>query len=336
MERMKRRLYIVLSILLFIGILVIALVFRGALYKNLNPTSENILLYIDLDDTPDSVCKKIEGGWGFDLLSQHSKYTPKTGRYLITPSTKLRPFFHKLILGEQDPIMLTIPSVRTMERLAGVLGKKLMLDSLCFVQCFQDSAFVAKYGYNKQTLPAFFIPNTYQVYWNMNPQDLMFRMQKENARFWNKERLKKSELLNMNAIQVATLASIVDEETANNAEKPMIAGLYLNRLRLGMLLQADPTVKFATGDFSLRRILNIHLKTESPYNTYLHKGLPPGPIRIPSIAGIDAVLNHVKHPYLYMCAKEDFSGTHNFARNLGEHMRNARKYQNALNKRKIK
>ena len=140
----------------------------------------------------------------------------------------------------------------------------------------------------------------------------------------------------MSREEVATLASIVDEETANNAEKPMIAGLYINRLRLGMPLQADPTVKFAVGDFTLRRILNKHLQVESPYNTYRVVGLPPGPIRIPSIAGLDAVLNHVEHSYLYMCAKEDFSGTHNFARTLSEHYANARRYIRALNERGIR
>jgi UPF0755 protein len=164
----------------------------------------------------------------------------------------------------------------------------------------------------------------------------MERMERENNRFWTAERKQKAEACGLTREQVATLASIVDEETANNGEKPIIAGLYLNRLHKKIPLQADPTVKFAVGDFSLRRILNIHLLTESPYNTYRHSGLPPGPIRIASIAGLDAVLNHARHNYLYMCAKEDFSGTHNFAATLSEHNRNAQRYRRALNKRGIR
>ena len=135
--------------------------------------------------------------------------------------------------------------------------------------------------------------------------------------------------------EVATLASIIDEETANNGEKPMVAGMYLNRLKKGMLLQADPTVKFALGDFTLRRILNKHLEVDNPYNTYKYPGLPPGPIRVPSVQGLEAVLNPAQSNYLYMCAKEDFSGTHNFACTLAEHLQNARRYQQALNQRGI-
>ena len=164
----------------------------------------------------------------------------------------------------------------------------------------------------------------------------MARIMKEHKNFWNAERLAKAKALNMTPVQVATLASIVDEETNNNAEKPIVAGLYINRLRRNIPLQADPTVKFAIGDFARKRILNADLAVESPYNTYKNIGLPPGPIRIPSIAGIESVLNHAKHNYIYMCAKEDFSGTHNFATTLSEHNANARRYQAALNKLNIK
>ena len=160
-------------------------------------------------------------------------------------------------------------------------------------------------------------------------------MKKEHNRFWNQSRRAKADSLSMTPVEVAILASIVEEETNNRQEKPMVAGLYINRLRIGIPLQADPTVKFALQDFSLRRITNAHLNFPSPYNTYLNVGLPPGPIRIPSPAGIDAVLNYARHNYIYMCAKEDFSGTHNFASTYAEHMQNARKYWNMLNKRKI-
>lgn len=160
-------------------------------------------------------------------------------------------------------------------------------------------------------------------------------MNKESQRFWNFERKNEAKAMGLNEVQVITLASIVDEETANDAEKPMIAGMYYNRLKTDMPLQADPTVKFALGKFELKRIYHDMLQTDSPYNTYKYKGLPPGPIRIPSVAGIEAVLNHVHHDYLYMCAKEDFSGTHNFAKTYAEHKQNAAKYTKALNERGI-
>ena len=211
-----------------------------------------------------------------------------------------------------------------------------MMDSAVVAQHFADSTFCRQYGYDTATIACLFIPNTYEVYWNTSLEDFMKRMQKENTTFWNEERLRRAEAAGLTPNEVVTLASIVDEATANNAEKPMVAGMYINRLRTGMPLQADPTVKFALRDFSLRRIYHNHLNVESPYNTYRNIGLPPGPIRIPSIVGIDAVLNHVKHDYLYMCAKEDFSGTHNFARTYREHLANAAKYSKALNQRGIK
>jgi UPF0755 protein len=222
-----------------------------------------------------------------------------------------------------------------MKRLAGALSKRLMLDSATIACTLIDSAYCAKLGYNTQTIPAMFVPNTYEVYWNISIDKLLERMKKEHTVFWNYERMHKAEAIGLTPDEVCTLASIIDEETANNAEKPMIAGMYLNRLNEGMPLQADPTVKFALGDFAIKRIRHGMLTTDSPYNTYMYEGLPPGPIKVASIKGIDAVLNRVSHHYLYMCAKEDFSGTHNFAVTYKEHLQNAARYSKALNERGI-
>ena len=201
---------------------------------------------------------------------------------------------------------------------------------------FQWMAKYRKFDQNIHTGRYAIRPNeNYQVYWDMSVDDFFKRMQTEHKRFWNDERLAQATAIGMTPEEVCTLASIVEEETNNNEEKPMVAGLYINRLHTGMPLQADPTIKFALQDFGLRRITNEHLKVNSPYNTYINSGLPPGPIRIPSKKGLDSVLNYTKHNYIYMCAKEDFSGTHNFASNYADHMANARKYWKALNERKI-
>ena len=211
-----------------------------------------------------------------------------------------------------------------------------MLDSLELSEFTTTPIYYKNIGYEKETLPSLFIPNTYEVYWDIKPEYLMIRLMKERRKFWNEDRLAKAKALNMTPEEVATLASIVDEETNNNAEKPIVAGLYINRLKRNIPLQADPTVKFALGDFARKRILLADLEVESPYNTYKRTGLPPGPIRIATIAGIESVLNYARHDYIYMCAKEDFSGTHNFATTLSQHNANARRYQEALNKLNIK
>lgn len=251
-----------------------------------------------------------------------------SGRYEITPEMSMFDVIRHLRNHSQSPLNLVVPSVRTLNDLAGRLADKLMTDSATWIQAFsQDTSFHI----------SDIIPNTYQVYWNTTPGDFIIRMHKENANFWAaNNRESKAQALHMTHEEVMALAAIVDEETANNSEKPRIAGLYLNRLRIGMPLQSDPTIKYAVGDFTLRRILKAHLETDSPYNTYLHPGLTPTPIRIPSIAGIDAVLNHEVHNYIYMCAKEDFSGTHNFASNYNEHLHNAHLYAKALDARGIK
>lgn len=306
--------------------------------------SQTTYLYIDRDDNVDSVYAKIvkagnpESMYGFRWLAQKNGYASRirTGRYALNPHDNMRYLFRRLSMGYQTPVNLTVPSVRTIGRLARAVSKQLMIDSLDIAKLTEDTAYCAKIGYNKETLPSLFIPNTYEVYWNMSADEFMKRMLKEHAAFWNEKRLKQAESIGLSPKEVATLASIVEEETANGAEKPMVAGLYINRLNKGMLLQADPTVKFGLQEFGLKRILFKHLEVDSPYNTYKHAGLPPGPIRIPSIQGLESVLNHSKHNYIYMCAKEDFSGTHNFASTLGQHQANARRYQQALNQRKIK
>ena len=180
-----------------------------------------------------------------------------------------------------------------------------------------------------------FIPNTHEVYWTISAEQLLEKFKKEYDKFWNEGRLAKAKVLNMTPVEVSILASIVQAETRHNDESPRIAGLYLNRLKMGMPLQADPTLIYAIGNFDIQRVLNVHKEIDSPYNTYKYAGLPPGPINFPSIISIDAVLNHEEHNYIYMCAKEDFSGYHNFTASLREHNNNARKFQQALNRARI-
>lgn len=301
-------------------------------------------LYIDADDTQDSVVAKLRpmahtaGMTGLTMILRHSGYGKhiRTGRYAIEPGDGAITLYRRLKNGQQKSMRLTIPEVRTMDRLAAVLGHKLMLDSATIAQALTNQDTLQQYGYDTATIASMFVPDTYDVYWNMSVSSLLARMQKEHDRFWHGDREAKAARLQLTPVEVCTLASIIDEETANTAEKPMIAGMYLNRLQQHMPLQADPTIKFALKQFELKRIWQKLLTIDSPYNTYKNEGLPPGPIKIASIKGIDAVLNRVEHDYLYMCAKEDFSGTHNFARTYSEHLQNAARYTKALNARGIK
>ncbi len=260
----------------------------------------------------------------------------KPGMYVVSKGQSLANVYLRLRSGRQDPVRLTLPSLRTTCDLASCIASQLMLDSAQIASALNDSLTATKYGLTTATIISLFLPDTYEVYWSSSLPSLMERMQAEHRRFWTPARLALADSLGLTPAEVATLASIIDEETNADCEKPTIAGMYINRLRQGMPLQADPTVKFALKDFSLRRILQEHLLCESPYNTYLHEGLPPGPIRMPSRTAIDAVLSHEPSTYLYMCAKEDFSGTHNFASTYPEHLRNAQRYRRALDRRGIR
>jgi len=319
-------------------------------FASFSGKSKTSYIYIDKDDNIDSVYSKLDTIaeshclHAFKILVRHSGYAEKirTGRYAIKDGEGALKVFRHLKNGMQEPINLTIPSVRTKGDMAAAVSRKLLIDEKELYDSLNNQEFCQKFGYDTTTIVCIFIPNTYDIYWNASITKFMERMQKENKKFWNQERLTKATNMDLTPVEVTTLASIVDEETANNGEKPMVAGMYYNRLRFrdaeypnGMPLQADPTIKFAWQRFDLRRIYNKLLYIDSPYNTYKNPGLPPGPIRIPSVAGIDAVLNYAHHEYLYMCAKEDFSGTHNFARTYAEHLLNAAKYTKALNERNI-
>ena len=258
----------------------------------------------------------------------------KPGSYLLKPDMSVFSLVMKLYSGNQDPIRVTINKHRTLDHLCQFLGSKLMFHPDTLLALLTNDDFCAQYGLTPQTIISLFTRNTYEFYWTITPQKLVYRMSKEYELFW-KSRDAQLQPLGLSRTEVITLASIVEEETNCNDEKDDIASVYLNRCRIGMPLQADPTVKFALGDFSIRRIKGAMLAVESPYNTYRNPGLPPGPICIPSAVSIDAVLHNKKTDYLFFCAKEDFSGHHNFAATSAEHMRNAQKFHKALNERNI-
>ena len=260
----------------------------------------------------------------------------KPGKYRLTKGMSNRSFINMLKAGNQEPVKISFQNVRLKQTLAGMVAKKLETDSASIGRLLDSAAFVEKFGFTTDNVYTMFIPNSYEVYWNTSAEKFFARMYDEYKKFWTPERKDKAEKIGLTPAEVSTMASIVDGEALMDKEMPVIAGLYMNRLKKGMRLEADPTVIFAANDFSIRRVLNKHLRINSPYNTYMNTGLPPGPIGMPSINAIDAVLNYSSHNYIYMCAKEDFSGYHNFAITLAEHSRNARKFQQALNERNIK
>ena len=272
----------------------------------------------------------------FDLYASHLNLDTrlKAGHYIIKQGQSVISVVRMFVLGEQAPVNLVIGEARTLPQLAGRLSKQIMADSTALLSALRNSELKARYGYQRDSIIAMFVPNTYQVYWTITPEQLLERMNREYNAFWNRDREAKLAATKLTKYQAMTLASIVYEETKNRGEMPKIAGVYINRLRKNIPLQACPTVKYAMGDFTLTRILYKHLRYDSPFNTYRNAGLPPAPICIPSIAAIDAVLNYDKNNYLYFCAKPEFDGTHNFARTLSEHNANSRRYNEALKRLK--
>lgn len=259
----------------------------------------------------------------------------KPGLYSLDSNMTNLELINLLRSGRQTPVNLTFSNARLLPELSKKLTVNLAMDSTDMAQLLLHDTTAGHYGFKDNNFISMFIPNTYQVYWTDSPKQILDRLKREYENFWSEERKQHAKNINMNQAEVATLASIVQGETNKMDEAPTVAGVYINRLKRGIPLQADPTLVYAMGDFSIRRILNKDKEFESPYNTYKYRGLPPGPINMPSIAALDAVLNHDQHSYLYFCAKEDFSGYHVFAKTLSEHNINARKFQRALNRERI-
>jgi UPF0755 protein len=268
----------------------------------------------------------------FGFLAKLSGYDKEIqpGRYVLRKNMTNLQAIRVLKSGRQEPVKITFNNVRLLKELGDKITKNTGLSGDEFDDALDSFTKNNNEGFTKKNVIAMFIPNTYEVYFNLSPEDLVERMNSEYKKFWNADRLEKAKKLELTPIEVSILASIVQAETIKKDEAPIIAGLYINRLKKGMPLQADPTLVFASGDFSLKRVLNVHKEIDSPYNTYKYAGLPPGPINLPQVSSIDAVLNYKVHNYRYMCAKEDFSGNHNFAATLDEHSKNAKRYQAAL------
>jgi UPF0755 protein len=274
----------------------------------------------------------------FEWVAKLKKYDHqvKPGRYRLVESMSNSALVNMLRRGDQEPVRFTLNAVRTKEQLASRVGGKLEADSTALLNMLQDDAYLSRYGMTSADIMSLFIPDTYEFMWTSTAEQFMDRMAKEYKKFWTEERKEKAKAMDMSQSQVMTLASIVQEEQNRFAdERPAIAGVYINRLKEGMRLQSDPTVRYAIGDFNASRFYSSDTHVESPYNTYLHKGLPPGPICFPEASSVDAVLNYKKSNYLYFCA-EYGTGRHLFAQTFEEHEINAKKYHEALDKAGIK
>jgi len=322
------------------GYLGYRMVYKPNVWLNGQPSvSLNIKSGSDWEDVKGMLYKNgtIINRASFEQLARLMKYPDhiKPGHYLLKEGMSNRQIITKLRARQQDPVKLVFNNIRIKEELAGHIAEQIETDSVSLLKLLNDRAFLQKFGFTPDNVMSMFIPNTYEVYWDISAEKFMERMYKEYKAFWNEKRKARLAEIRLTELQAITLASIVEKETNQNEEKPDIAGVYMNRLRDGWLLQADPTLVYALGDFSIKRVLNVYKTINSPYNTYMYMGLPPGPICLPSISSIDAVLNYRQHKYMYFCAREDFSGYHNFAVTMNEHLLNAAKYQAALDKQGI-
>ena len=332
--------------ILFLSGAIMASVFYARIYQS-NVSldyQKEVFIYIPTGASFEDVLQQLtaEGiiisSSSFRWISERKHYTKniKSGRYLVKDGMNNNELVNLFRSGRQTPVNVVFNNVRTKEEFAGKISHQIELDSVQILEAMLDTNFLNSLGLDAFTVSSLFIPNTYEFYWNTTVTSFLSRMVAEHHHFWNDSRRKKARNLKLTKEEVVILASIVEKETLQKSEQPIVAGLYINRLKKRMKLQSDPTVIYAIGDFSIRRVLKKDLKYDSPYNTYKYKGLPIGPISLPSISAIDAVLNYQKHEYLYMCAKEDFSGYHNFAKSVKQHYANAAKYRKALNEKNIK
>lgn len=313
-------------------------------YYGPNVTDNQDYLYIKTGSGFADVMKTIEqkgivrDTTSFMQVAYSEKYENrvKPGKYRLHKGMGNKKLIRILALGEQEQVKLAFQNVRLKETFAGMVGKKLEADSASIIHLLDSASYLKPFGFTPDDVYVMFLPNSYKMYWNGSAEKFFGRMNDEYQKFWTPERKEQAKAAGLTPVQVSILASIVDAEALHDNEMPAIAGLYLNRINRGMKLESDPTVIFALKDFTIKRVLNKYLIFNSPYNTYLNVGLPPGPIMMPSVNAVKAVLNYQKHNYIYMCAKEDFSGYHNFATNMADHLVNAQKFHQALNDRNIK
>ena len=334
----------------FVFIITFALIMTSFLYKQIFcPLSQDDTIILiptnsSFEQVKDTLqhYNLIKNELVFDFFCDKKNYKIiRPGRYLIPAEMNTNSMVNLLRLGEQKPLNIIFNNVSTLQDLAGKIAVQIEADSLSIFNAFTDELFYSTYDFDESSIRKLFIPNTYEVYWTITPVEFLERMQKEYKRFWTENRLIKASKLGLNAHEVSVLASIVQKESAKVDEQPIVSGLYLNRLNQGMKLQSDPTVIYSIKerdgfDTVIKRVLKKDLKINSPYNTYYYKGLPPNPICIPEMSALLAVLNSKKHDYIYMCAKEDFSGYHNFTKSWSVHKRNAKRFQNALSAKGVK
>jgi len=331
------------AILICIGTIVIIAAWGLYRFKSAALSIEKpIVITLDQDDQADSVIQflkayDLKSPWLMAIIAEkmHMQNGLKLGRYTITPNMTYVDICRLFREGQFKSIDFTIKPMIQLHQVQKLYGLKFEGDSLEMADCMKDSLFLKTLGFNDTNLFALMLPNTYNMLFHSSAQEVLGYLQKQYHQFWDSSKINLAKAQGLTPIQASTLASIVAKESNQAEEMPMIAGMYLNRLRIGMPLQADPTIKFALKMPGLKRILNIHLAVESPYNTYLYKGLPPGPICSPSLEAIKAVLNPAQHQYLFMCAKADFSGYHVFASNYKAHLKNANLYQKALDANQI-
>lgn len=334
---MKRTLFIILIVAGVLGIVGLTLMMRE--YDKAVAVRVNIPRGATKESVKDSLESAL-GGYGsvvYRLWSLAAGDVVKAhGSYLVEPGQSVAETVHRIGKGRQTPVTLTLNNIRTYNDLKKRLSAKLEITPAELDMAFDEIVGKRDEFGDRQTYTAAVLPDTYEFYWTDSAHHVVEKLVGTRDNFWTQERLDKAAKLGLTPMEVSTIASIVEEETNKKDERPKVARLYINRVQQGMKLQADPTVKFATGNFALRRITGKHLRTKSPYNTYINTGLPPGPIRMPQAATLDAVLNAPQHNYTYMCAKSDFSGYHDFATTYAEHKANAKKYQAALNRRGIR
>ncbi len=341
---MKKRIIIISAISIFLlSSAGVALLFWH-IFLRPNGNSCNYVITIDKNTNYSQIAAQVEqeemvkNSWTFNVVAEILQYDTyfRKGKYSVKEGESNLDLIRRWRQGQHYPIKFTFNNIRLKEQLLEKVGDQFLFPNDSLQHLLNDAQFLSKYNLTPENVTSIFIPNTYEVYYDIDAEAFFHKMYSIYTDFWNQKRLARAKQIGFTPLEISIIASIVEEENHKAFEKPIIAGVYINRLNKNMLLQADPTVKYAVGDFTLKRILNEHLTIDSPYNTYRYLGLPPAPIRIPEASTLDSVLNYTQHHYIYMCAKEDFSGEHRFATTLREHNNNAKRYHQALNRNNIR